>query len=94
MTRGRDSAKRSVMNSVIRIFLVISLMPLSLLMAQDSRVKVSEQTFTKPAAWKSEKTASKMRAAQFSVPGKEGEEAAVCVLPQGDKNEKQTCMRT
>ena len=61
------------MNSVIRIFLVISLMPLGWLMAEDLKVKVSEQTFTKPAA-KSEKTASKMRAAQFSVPGKAGEE--------------------
>ena len=68
------------MNSVIRIFLVISLMPLGWLMAEDLKVKVSEQTFTKPAAWKSEKTASRMRAAQFSVPGKEGEEAAVCVF--------------
>ena len=45
-------------------------------MAEDLKVKVSEQTFTKPAAWKSEKTASRMRAAQFSVPGKDGEEAA------------------
>ena len=68
------------MNSVIRIFLAISLMPLSWLMAEDLKVKVSEQTFTKPAAWKSEKTASKMRAAQFSVPGKAGEEAAECVF--------------
>ena len=49
-------------------------------MAEDLKVKVSEQTFTKPAAWKSEKTASKMRAAQFSVPGKAGEEAAECVF--------------
>ena len=70
------------MNSVIRIFLAISLMPLSWLMAEDLKVKVSEQTFTKPAAWKSEKTASKMRAAQFSVPGKAGEEpAAVAGAP-------------
>ena len=68
------------MNSVIRIFLSISLMPLSWLMAEDLKVKVSEQTFTKPAAWKSEKTASKMRAAQFSVPGKAGEESAECVF--------------
>ena len=67
------------MNSVIRIFLAISLMPLSWLMAEDLKVKVSEQTFIKPAAWKSEKTASKMRAAQFSYPA-EGEEAAVCVF--------------
>lgn len=80
MTGGRDSAKGGVMKSVIRIFLVISLMPLGFLMAEDLKVKVSEQTFTKPAAWKSEKTASRMRAAQFSVPGKEGEEAAVCVF--------------
>ena len=52
------------MNSVIRIFLAISLMPLSWLMAEDLKVKVSEQTFTKPAAGM-KKTASKMRAAQF-----------------------------
>ena len=68
------------MNSVIRIFLAISLMPLSWLMAEDLKVKVSEQSFTKPAAWKSEKTTSKMRAAQFSVPGKAGEESAECVF--------------
>ena len=49
-------------------------------MAEDLKVEVSEQTFTKPAAWKSEKTTSKMRAAQFSVPGKGGEESAECVL--------------
>lgn len=80
MTRARDSVKGGFMNSVIRIFLAISLMPLGWLMAEDLKVKVSEQTFTKPAAWKSEKTSSKMRAAQFSVPGKAGEEAAECVF--------------
>ena len=39
LTRGRDSAKGGVMNSVIRIFLVISLMPLGWLMAEDLKVK-------------------------------------------------------
>ena len=42
--------------------------------------KVSAQAFTQPTKWKVEKAASTMRKAQFSVPGKAGEEAAECVF--------------
>ena len=42
--------------------------------------KVSEHTFTAPANWKSTPTASRMRAAQFAVPGKEKADAAECVF--------------
>ena len=36
--------------------------------------KVSAQTFLKPAKWVAQKTASRMRAAQFGVPGEKGKE--------------------
>ena len=42
--------------------------------------KVSMQTFTKPAKWVEQKTASRMRAAQFGVPGKNGKPAGECVF--------------
>ena len=42
--------------------------------------KVSVQTFTKPPKWVEQKTASRMRAAQFGVPGKDGKPAGECVF--------------
>ncbi len=42
--------------------------------------KVSTQTFTKPAKWVEQKTASRMRAAQFGVSGKNGKPAGECVF--------------
>jgi hypothetical protein len=42
--------------------------------------KVSVQSFTAPAKWKSTPTASRMRAAQFTVPGKAKTDAAECVF--------------
>ena len=42
--------------------------------------KVSVQTFTKPAKWVEQKIASRMRAAQFGVPGKDGKVAGECVF--------------
>jgi hypothetical protein len=42
--------------------------------------KVSVQSFTAPAKWKSTPTASRMRAAQFTVPGKAKADAAECVF--------------
>ena len=42
--------------------------------------KVSAQSFLKPAKWKVEKTASRMRAAQFRVPGEKGKEGGECVF--------------
>jgi len=42
--------------------------------------KVSTHTFTAPAKWKSTPTGSRMRAAQFTVPGKAKADAAECVL--------------
>jgi len=42
--------------------------------------KVSVQTFTKPAKWVGQKTASRMRAAQFGVPGKGGKVTCECVF--------------
>ena len=50
------------------------------LIAEDYKIKVSEQTFTAPKKWKSEKAASSMRAAQFTISGKEGQEPAECVF--------------
>ena len=42
--------------------------------------KVSAQTFLKPAKWVAQKTASRMRAAQFGVPGEKGKEGGECVF--------------
>jgi len=48
--------------------------------AKPEKFKVSVQTFVKPAKWATQKTASRMRAAQFGVPGAKGQEAAECVF--------------
>ena len=61
-------------------FLGLSLALGTSLVADDLKVKVSVQTFTAPAKWKSVKTTSRMRAAQFSITGKEGQESAECVF--------------
>ena len=66
--------------SVLCAFLGLSLALGASLVADDLKVKVSVQTFTAPAKWKSVKTASRMRAAQFSITGKEGQESAECVF--------------
>ena len=50
------------------------------LIAEDHKVKVSAQAFTAPEKWKSEKASSSMRAAQFTIPGKEGQGSAECVF--------------
>jgi hypothetical protein len=42
--------------------------------------KVNAQTFVKPAKWVEQKTSSRMRAAQFGVPGKDGKMAAECIF--------------
>ena len=63
-----------------RIILLLILGVAPFLFAETPKVKVSVQTFTVPAKWKSEKTASRMRAAQFSIAGKEGQESAECVF--------------
>ena len=63
-----------------RIILLLILGVAPFLVAETLKVKVSAQTFTVPATWKSEKTASRMRAAQFTIAGKEGQESAECVF--------------
>ena len=50
------------------------------LFAAEKKIKVSEQTFAAPEKWKAEKTSSTMRAAQFKISGKEGQESAECVF--------------
>ncbi len=42
--------------------------------------KVNTQTFVKPAKWVEQKTASRMRAAQFGVPGKDGKAVGECIF--------------
>ena len=42
--------------------------------------KVSAQSFLKPAKWVAQKTSSRMRAAQFGVPGKDGKVTGECVF--------------
>ena len=64
----------------IRFVMLVGLSTSPFLFAEGLKVKVSVQTFTVPAKWKSEKTASRMRAAQFSIAGKEGQESAECVF--------------
>ncbi|MDP6904636.1 MAG: hypothetical protein QF406_09345 [Verrucomicrobiota bacterium] len=61
------------------VLVLLSNFNLSLL-AAENKIKVSAQTFTAPEKWKSEKTSSSMRAAQFKISGKEGQESAECVF--------------
>ena len=63
-----------------RIILLLILGVTPFLFAETLKVKVSAQTFTIPAKWKSVKIISRMRAAQFSITGKEGQESAECVF--------------
>ena len=60
------------------------LLPTSSVIAQEKAkpvtFKVSAQTFTMPAKWVEQKTASRMRAAQFGVPGKDGKVAGECAF--------------
>ena len=43
-------------------------------------IEVSGIKFTAPAKWESQKTSSRMRAAQFGVPGAKGQPPAQCVF--------------
>lgn len=62
------------------VVFAFSLISESSLLAEELKVKVSAQTFIVPGKWKPEKTASSMRAAQFLIPGKKGQEPAECVF--------------
>jgi len=65
---------------MVRFVLLLGLGASPFLFAEGLKVKVSAQTFTAPEKWKSEKTSSSMRAAQFKISGKEGQEPAECVF--------------
>ena len=62
----------------------VILLPLGSVFAQEKTktvtFKVSEQTFSKPAKWVEQKAASRMRAAQFGVPEKDGKPVGECVF--------------
>ncbi len=64
----------------MRLILLLVLGGSSLLFAEGLKIKVSAQSFIAPEKWKSEKASSSMRAAQFTIPGKEGQGAAECVF--------------
>jgi len=65
-------------------FMVAILLPTGSIIGEEKSkpitFKVSTQAFTKPAKWLEQKTASRMRAAQFGVPGKDGKPAGECVF--------------
>ena len=65
-----------MMKLLIGAFMGAILLPAGSIIAQEKAkpitFKVSAQTFTKPAKWVEQKTASRMRAAQFGVSGKHG----------------------
>ena len=73
-----------VMKPVVRIILAPALLLAVGLAAQEAPkpkpFKVSVQTFLNPAKWVAQKTSSRMRAAQFGVPGKDGKVVAECVF--------------
>jgi len=50
--------------------------------AEETKFKVSEFTFTKPAAWETVNPSSSMRKAQFKVPGEKSKEGADVVFYQ------------
>jgi hypothetical protein len=60
------------------------LLPATFVVAQEAGkpviFKVSTQDFVKPTKWVEQKTASRMRAAQFGVPGKDGKVAGECIF--------------
>lgn len=64
--------------------MVAILLPIGPVIAEEEAkpvtFKVSTRTFTKPDKWLGQKTASRMRAAQFGVPGKDGKPAGECVF--------------
>ena len=72
------------MKFLVGLFSGAILLPLGSIVAQDKTkpvtFKVSEQTFSKPAKWVEQKTASSMRAAQFGVLGKGGKPVGECVF--------------
>jgi len=72
--------RQTIQRAVLGAFFAGSLLGFAEDKPKAETFKVSAQAFIKPAKWKSEKTASRMRAAQFSVPGKPGETAAECVF--------------
>ena len=67
-------------NFICYALLLLSSNSIFSLVAEDHKIKVSAQTFISPKKWKSEKTSSSMRAAQFTISGKEGQESAECVF--------------
>ena len=73
-----------MMKLLIGVFMGAILLPAGSIIAQEKAkpitFMVSAQTFTKPAKWVEQKTASRMRAAQFGVPGKNGKVAGECVF--------------
>ena len=73
-----------MMKLLIGAFMGGILLPAGSIIAQGKAkpitFKVSAQTFTMPAKWVPQKTASRMRAAQFGVPGKDGKVAGECVF--------------
>ena len=73
-----------MMKTLIGAFMGVILLPAGAIVAQEAAkpvmFKVSVQTFAKPAKWVEQKTASRMRAAQFGVPGKDGKPAGECVF--------------
>ena len=75
-----------MMKPVVRTILGLALLLAVGLSAQEApkpkpvAFKVSVQSFLKPAKWVAQKTASRMRAAQFGVLGKDGKVAGECVF--------------
>jgi hypothetical protein len=73
-----------MMKPLTGVFMGAILLPASCVIAQEKAkpvtFKVSAQTFTKPSKWIEQKTASRMRAAQFGVLGKDGKPAGECVF--------------
>ena len=68
------------MKFTLRIIFVFMVVLSASLSADERKAKVSAQTFVVPDKWKSEKTESSMRAAQFLVPGANGKQSASCVF--------------
>ena len=82
--RGVIGYEWGIVKFLIRVVLAAPLLAgfngLAGVVPKPAVIKVSAQTFTAPAKWKSTPTASRMRAAQFAVPGKEKADAAECVF--------------
>ena len=72
--------RKTIQRALLGVFFAGSLLGYAEDQPKAETFKVSAQTFIKPAKWEAEKTASRMRAAQFSVPGKAGGDKAECVF--------------